>query len=69
MNFDPIPSRSGGAVSFADNVLVWLSVPSVEVVKPKFESVTKAVVALRRLRTELSLCDHWKLHSGSCGCY
>ena len=45
MGFNNFPSLSGGTVGYADNVLMWISGPSVESVKPMVESTAASVVA------------------------
>ena len=45
MGIDPFPSLSGGTVGYGDDVVVWISGPSVEVVKPVIESTATSEVA------------------------
>ena len=45
MGINPFPDLSGGTVGYADNVIMWISGPSVDVVKPLLESTADSVVA------------------------
>ena len=44
VGIDPFPSPLGGTIGYANDVVVWISGPSVEAVKPMIESTASSVV-------------------------
>ena len=45
VGINPLPSLSSGTVGYVDDVVLWLSGPSVEVVKPELESTARLVAS------------------------